>query len=199
MAADERGNDISQVFVPITGVAAIAPTGTKIPTPTEGKNRSLTPDTKFRRLGLRTTDGAPDWSTDEDGDALEFFESGYRIPNGKTQVTCTMTLAETSQLIGELRTGLKYDADGHLAVNEGGNATSYVLWTEEVAQSGTIRRRIARNAMITSVVSQRAERGEVLGHEVTFSIGLDDQNAHYHEWIIEGTGNGATTQRGAAA
>ena len=189
MSADELGNDIKNVAVPVTGRGALAPFGTTIPTPVEGKELSLALDEAFRTLGLRTTDGAPEWAWEKDGDDIEFFEEGYRIPSGLANVTCKMILAETSPFVREVISGKKPDANGYITFDGGGHDTRYVLWTEEAFKNLDVRRRVAPWATVQSAVEIKPERGQPLRYEITFkierhaSVGGD----HFGEWYIKGT------------
>lgn len=190
MAADEQGNDLNAVAVPVTGRAALAPFGTPIPTPTEGAVKSLMLDAAFKSPGLRTSDGAPQWAWEADGDPLEFFEEGYSLPSGLSNVTVVMKFAESNDFVREIISGQKPDANGYIEFDGGGHATRYVLYTEEIFKNLDIRRRIAPLVTVQSVAEDRGERGAILGYEVTFKV---DRHAlvggrHFGEWFLRGLG-----------
>lgn len=188
MAADSQGNDITQVFVPVTGNIAVAPFGTAIPTPAEGATDPLTPalDAAFKKIGLLKTDGGPQWAWEQTGDAIEFWQDGYSLPSGLANVTLAITAAQTDPWVRELISGVAPDANGYLNFDGGGHGTQYVIFTEEIAKSGAIRRRVAANAQVQSVVEDRNTRGEVLGYAITFKINRSPVtgNAHFGEWVL---------------
>lgn len=185
--ADAAGNTLARVGVPVTGKAAIAPFGTTIPTPEQGKAPALELDQAFKTLGLRTTDGAPEYTLEADGDPIEFYEDGYQIPSGKGKATVVMKLAETSDLVRELIAGKKPDANGYIEYDAAGHATRYVLYTENVYKNGVVERRIAPNVQITSVKEDKPERGSVRGYEVTFTLATSQAvgGKHFGEWLIQ--------------
>lgn len=189
MAADEQGNDLNAVAVPVTGRAALAPYGTPVPTPVEGANLELVLAPAFKSLGLRTTDGAPQWAWEADGDPIEFFEDGYRLPSGLANVTCVMKLAETNPWVREVISGQTPDENGYIEFDGGGHATRYVLFTEEVYKNLDVNRRAAALVTVASVAEDRGERGAVKGYEVTFKIDRHPSlnNKHFGDWLIPGT------------
>ena len=171
-----HGRDLEKVGVALTGAAAIMEVTEDFTPPAvaEFAAEAYTLPAGFRGLGLRKTDGAPEWSDEADGDALEFFEDGYTIPSGLVTVTCTMILAQTSPLIIELKTGVDISTANGGDLDLGGNAKRYLLYTEEVyrtAGGGTLIERRLAEATVQSVTHQKPERGEVRGHEVTFAVG----------------------------
>ena len=186
MAVDEKGNDLSAVAVVVTGSAAVAPYGTVVPTPELGGKAELVLDEAYKGVGLRTEDGAPQWAWERDGDPIKLFEEGYSIPSGLANVTCVMKLAETNPWVREIISGKKPDANGFISFDGGGHATRFVLYTEELFKNGSIRRRVAALATVDSVTEDRAERGAILGYEVTFKIERHDAvgGGHFGEWIV---------------
>lgn len=183
MAADEFGNDIGAVGVALTGMAAIAPFGTEIPTAVEGAAETLALPAAFKKVGLRTEDGAPEWTEEPDGDPIQFFEDGYTIASGKANVTVKMILAETSRLVDELRSGNEFDANGYIEVSVATNTKEYALFTETVYANDTIVRQAAEKVTVLSVKTQKDTRGEVTGHEVEFKVHRIN-GKHYGKWLI---------------
>lgn len=185
---DENGNDLGAVGVVVTGSAALAPFGTAVPTPSAGANPALLLDELYKGLGLRTEDGGPQWAWEKDGDPLAFFEDGYSIPTGLANVTCVMKLAQTDAWIREVISGQEPDEHGYISFDGGGHATRYVLFTEEVFRNLAIRRRVAGLVTVDSVAEDKAERGSILGYEVTFKIERSAAvgGGHFGEWVIPG-------------
>lgn len=192
------GHDIAKVGVALTGAAAIMPLpaeGFTAPTSEVFGADSYTVPSGFVGLGLRTTDGAPEWADEQEGDPIEFFEDGYSIPNGMVKSTCAMTLAQTEPMVIELKTGTKLDANGVADIDFGGNAKRYVLYTEEIYKTGDpdvmlIERRMAE-VSVQSVVSAKPERGAVRGHAVTFanhrSALFGGKHARYARVLVDST------------
>jgi IPT/TIG domain len=185
--ADANGNDITTVFVPVTGAVAYTPFGTTIPTPAEGGVLGFVLPVAYKKLGLLTTDGGPEWTTEADGDALEFWQEGYSLPSGLAKCGLKVKVAQYDEIVRHLVTGKTPDANGYITVDAGGSATQWVIYTEEVAKNGRIRRRIAPNATVSSIKQDKNQRGEVNGYEITFKI---DRSAsvggeHFGEWMVE--------------
>lgn len=185
MAADTAGNDVTLVGVPLTGFLAYAPEASAIPTPSEGGAAKLALDAAFKKAGLLTEEGGFEWTEEPDGDALEFWQSGYSIPSGKAKVELTFTAAEESPITRALRTGTTADANGYITVDGGGNATKYVFFTEEAYANGAIRRRVAVGRVKTAKLA-KSERGKAQGTEFTIEISRDARfdNKHYGEWVL---------------
>lgn len=174
--ATAAGHDVSKVGVALTGAAAIRPLPAT-PEFTAPTSEAFGADTYtlpagFVGLGLRTEDGAPEWKDEPEGDPIPFFEDGYEIPSGLVNSTCEMTLAQTEPMVIELKSGTKLDTNGVADVDLGGNATRYVLYTEEVYKTTDpnirlIERRMAE-VTVSSVVSAKPERGKPRGWAVTY-------------------------------
>lgn len=186
MAADTLGRDVSAVGVPVTGHIGIAPFGTTIPTPAQGKSTSYTLPVAFKLPGLLTDDGGFEWSMEADGDPIEFWQEGFSIPSGLANVTLKVKFAQTDETVRGIIRGKTPDANGYITIDGGGTSAKYVVFTEEIFKSGLIRRRIASNVSIESVAEDKSERGSVLGYEVTFSVNrsADLNNDHVGEWLI---------------
>lgn len=187
MAADSQGNDVGAVFVPVTGGLGFAPLSTTLPTPTEGADPEFQLPAAFRKAGLITEDGGFQWTLEPDGDPIVFWQDGYSIPSGLANATLVAKLAQYDDIVRELSYGKVPDANGYITIDAGGHATEYVLFTEEIAKNGDIRRRVAGKASVTGAVLDQSTRGEVNGNEVTFDIkrfpGL--ANNHLGEWLIK--------------
>lgn len=185
MAADSAGNDLEAVGIPVTGGVAFAPSGTKAPTPAEGK----TADYKWtagKKLGLLTEDGGPEWSLEKDGDDIEFWQEGYSIPSGLSKAECKIKLAQTDPVTMEFIRGTRYDDNSSMVVDAGGNSKTYCVLVEEFFKNGTIRRRWGSNVTVKEVAEDKSERGSVLGYEVTlaFSVHADHPTGQFREWLL---------------
>ena len=83
MSADDRGNDLGAVGIPIDGSLGFAPGGTLLPTKEEGSVRAFKlPTPLWRKAGLFTEDGGFEFNLEADGDPTKFFQQGYTIPTG---------------------------------------------------------------------------------------------------------------------
>lgn len=187
MAADDAGNDLESVGIPVTGFVAFAPYGTALPTATEGKQTgSGYKWTGGKKLGLLTEDGGPEWSFEADGDAQGFWQEGYEIPSGQASVTCKIKLAQTDPNVMEFIRGSSYDENSHMLVDGAGNSKRYAVLIEEVFKNGTIRRRAGGAVTISEVAEDKSERGSVLGYEVTLKFATDKahEGHHFAEWLL---------------
>jgi hypothetical protein len=185
MAADSRGNDVTKVFVPVTGFLGFAPAGTSLLTPAAGKVADLTLPVAFKKVGLLKQDGGFEWSDEADGDAIEFWQAGYSIPSGLAKVTMAFGLAQTDENTRLLTTGKTADSNGYITVDGGGHATEFVWFTEEIAKNGWIRRRQSIG-QVTSAKENKNTRGEVLGYDCVATMRVDAGlgNGRYGEWLI---------------
>lgn len=188
MAADSAGNDIAAVGLPVTGTvaAALKSAVTTLPTPTELKSTSYALPVAFSKLGLFTTDGGPEWTMEADGDPIEFFQMGYTIPSGLAKCELKVVLAQTDTTVIPIVYGKTPDANGYFTIDAGGHATVFTLYEEVIFKNGVIRRRVAGHATVKSVKEIKAERGAVLGYEVTFNVDRDSRlnNEHLGQCLI---------------
>lgn len=186
MSADENGNDVTLVGIPVTGALAFAPEGTAGPTIPEGAELDYKLPPAFRRIGLLTQDGGPEFTEERDGDPIQFWQDGYSIPTGLANCTVTFTAAESNALVQELHAGRTADENGYVEINAGGHSNRYVLWLEEIFRNGMIRRRIAYSATVESFQAVKSERGTVMGYNITIRIGVSAKlnNNHYGQWLL---------------
>lgn len=185
MVADAAGNDLTKVFVPVTGFLGYGPQGTEVPTPIALAAPDYTLPATVRKVGLIKQDGGFEWTGEPSGEALEFWQDGYTLPSGQVEATLQVSLAQTDPIVRELIWGKAPDQYGVIDVDLGGNANVYFLVTEEVAKNGVIRRRIAPSCTVQTVKEDKSERGTVQGYAVTFRTGRDAGiNAHFREAVI---------------
>lgn len=198
MAADSAGNDLGAVAIPLTGHVGIAPANTTTPSSAEGAAASLV-IAGLRKLGLLTTDGGPDWTTEPSGDPIEFWQDGYVLDSGLATCELAIVLAQTDPLSRELMSGQVPDANGMIDVDASGNSTVYGLFVEEVFKNGKIRRRWCPNAKVKTVKVAKSERGTVNGLEVTFTVNRSATigNRHFREWMLDPVATVAPTVTGA--
>ncbi|MFJ4168492.1 IPT/TIG domain-containing protein [Paenarthrobacter sp. NPDC089714] len=186
MAADELGNDVSAVGVPVTGHIGFAPDGTVGPTPAAGASRSFVLDPDYKVPGLLTEDGGFEWTLEPDGDPIVFWQDGYSLPTGIATAELVLKLAQTDEIVRSITRGKTADENGYMTVDAGGHAVQYSVFTEEIFKNGVIRRRWAPKVSIKTVKEDKNERGNVLGYEVTLTIHRSPlvNNEHFGEWLI---------------
>lgn len=186
MAADAAGNDLSAIFIPASGKIAVAPFATAIPSVADGAKAKVTLASAFKALGLLTEDGGMEWTEEADGEAIELFQEGYSIPSGKAKVELKVKMAESSREKYELLRGIHYDENKHAVVDASGNPQRLVVWVEEIAKNGTVRRRACENASVSSLKEDKDERGKIKAIEVTFSFAsaIGHAAGQYHEWFL---------------
>lgn len=178
--------DVNEVYVPVTGAVAFAPNGTAVPTPEEGKKKNVTLNSAFHQIGLITTDGGFEWTEEPKGERQEFFQQGYSMPSTEATVRVTFTAAQTSRKILEIIRGGKFDEHFHTIVDAAGNPQTFVVWIEEIAKNGVIRRRCGENVKVVSYKAAKSERGSITGLEITleFDVAAGHPGGQYHEWFI---------------
>lgn len=186
MSADEQGNDVNLVAIPVSGAIALAPEGSAGPTIVQGAAPDYMLPVTFRRVGLVTQDGGPEFTEERDGDPIQFWQDGYSIPTGLANCTVTFTAAETNPLVQELHAGKEPDENGYVEINAGGHTKRYVMWLEEIFRNGMIRRRIAYSVTVESFQAVKSERGTVMGYNITLRIGVSSKlnNNHYGQWVL---------------
>ena len=184
--ADELGNDVELVAIPVSGAIALAPYGTEGPTKVEGADPEYTLPVAFKRVGLVTQDGGPEFTEERDGDPIQFWQDGYSIPTGLANCTITFTAAETNPFVQELHAGSAPDENGYVEVNAGGHSNRYVLWLEEIFRNGMIRRRIAYLVSVESFTAVKSERGTVMGYTIVLRVGVHAKlnNNHSGQWVL---------------
>lgn len=190
MSADEAGNDIGLIGIPVTGFLAWAPIGTAIPTKEAGAALDLSLAPAFTKVGLIKQDGGFDWTGEASGDAIEFWQEGYSEPSGLANVSIATTLAEHKAKNQELLYGELPDQYGAADIEEASNGRRIVLFSHEVFKSGWIRRRAMPNTGVQTVKLDKSERGSVQGQATTFKVDRSSVVGmrHYRQWIIPPAG-----------
>lgn len=185
MTADAQGNDILAVGVPVTGFLGFAPSGTTLPTPTEGADPDFVLPVAFKKAGLLKEDGGFEWTLEADGDPIVFWQDGYSIPSGLANATLAATLAQYDETVRQLAYGKTPDANGYITIDAGGHALEFVVFTEEIFKNGAIRRRVAECTVKTAKVD-KSERGSVNGTALEFGAKRSPRlnNEHIGEWWI---------------
>ncbi|WP_336991028.1 hypothetical protein [Leucobacter sp. VD1] len=167
MAADEQGFDLDAVGVPITGMAAYAPLSPEnVLTSAQLAASPLELPAGFKKLGLYKQDGGPSPSR-ESGDALEFFQIGYKKSGDGTRAL-TIGLAENNPTVLALIEGVEPDEHGVYKVSSNLPDNRFILFSS-IRYRGGIEERQIGVASITAVEPDQAERGSVKGANVTFT------------------------------
>lgn len=186
MAADAAGNDVGAVGIPISGNIGVAPPlEANVLEPADGAELALVLPAAFRKLGLLKSDGGFNFTTEADGDAIEFYQEGYSIPSGTANATVEVGLAQTDAIVREVTRGKVPDVNGYITVDAGGHGTRYLVFTEEIFKNGWIRRRLGV-ASVSAVQEDQSTRGEVAGTTVTFKYDRSPffNNEHFGEWLV---------------
>ncbi len=172
MTADDNGNDLDAVGVPITGLAAFAPAllANVLTKEVLGASPLVLP-AAFKRLGLYKVDGGPAPSRDSE-DPIEFFQVGYTKAGLGTRAV-VIGLAEQNAAVLALTEGATPDANGVIEVSSSLPDNRFIL-VNVVRYRGGIEKRQIGVASITSVEYDQSERGAVEGANVTFTWQEDD-------------------------
>jgi hypothetical protein len=185
MSADQYGNDVTAVGIPVTGFLGFAPKGTIKPTPAGGADPDFVLPAAFKRAGLLTEDGGFEWTLEPDGNPIVFWQDGYSIPSGLANAEVVAKLAQYDDIVRQLSWGKTPDENGYITIDAGGHALEFVAFTEEIFKNGVIRRRVAE-VSVSGAKVDKSERGSVNGTELTFKAkrSPDLNNEHIGEWLI---------------
>ena len=167
MAADSQGNDLAEVGVPITGLAAFAPA--LVANVIEKADLAASPlvlPAAYKRLGLYKVDGGPAPSR-ESGDAIEFFQKGYTLAGDGTR-SVVINLAEQNAAVQELIEGVEPDVNGVIEVSSSLPDNRFILLVVTKYRNGKEKRQVGV-ASVTAVEADQQTRGEVEGQAVTFT------------------------------
>lgn len=183
MAADDQGNDLSAVSVPVTGMAAYAPVdAANVVADADMGDKPLALPVAYKKLGLYKQDGGPQDGR-EDGDKMEFFQQGYAL-NGESSLSLTINLAEDNPNVNALIHGKEPNSAGVIYVDAFLPEATFILFAVTRYRNGSERRRngVAR---VSAVEVDQETRGEVRGKAVTFEWVPDDLfDGHpYKEWL----------------
>lgn len=184
MAADAAGNDILNVFIPITGAFFFAPYGTALPTTQALSAYGYTPAAPWVPAGLITVDGGFGWSDDR-AEKIEFFQDGYQSNAGNGKASLAVKLAETSANVRLLLRNATADDYGGIDVDVDVDVQWSVM-TKEVDKLGNVRWRAGGNGWLDTIASDRSTRGQANANEATFAVRRDVNlgNRHYREVIV---------------
>lgn len=179
---------VDEVRVPLGGNAYFAPAGTSIPSQANLEDPDFVIPVAFVDLGLRTSDGAPEWQESPSA-PIELFEDGYEVSANTGTVQCTMTLAQVSPAILGALYGVTYSVGGAAdididAVVEG------VIWTDTLYRMGDGSEKLDRKVApcrCTSRVTAKDQRGNITGLTPTFSVKRSAAlgNKHFRHALID--------------
>jgi hypothetical protein len=182
MAADEQGNDLDAVGVPITGMAAFAPIleANVVAKAALGASPLVLPPA-YKRLGLYKVDGGPAPAR-ESGDAIEFFQKGYTLAGDGTR-SVVIGLAEQNTVVQSLIEGSDPDENGVIEVSSSLPDNRFILLVVTKYRNGREKRQLGV-AAITAVEPDQSERGSVEGSNVTFTWQEHDlfNGAPFWQW-----------------
>ncbi|MSS84967.1 hypothetical protein FYJ24_09365 [Actinomycetaceae bacterium WB03_NA08] len=167
MAADEQGNDLSAVPVPIGGIVAFAPyaSANVIADTMIGQTPLELPEA-YDMLGLVKQDGAPQHQR-ESGDALEFWQKGYVLPGDGTR-SFVVNAAENNAAVLKLTEGKEPDANGVIYVDSSLPEAKWLIFLATKFKNGT-EDRYNGAAQVTEIEIDQDTRGEVRGRSVTLT------------------------------
>ncbi|GGH34230.1 hypothetical protein [Microbacterium album] len=182
MAADNQGNDLEAVGVPITGMAAYAPVDAEnVIAKAELGASPLVLPAVYKRLGLYKVDGGPAPAR-ESGDPIEFFQKGYTLAGDGTR-SVVINLAEQNAAVQQLIEGAEPDENGVIEVSSSLPDNRFILLVVTKYRGGKEKRQIGV-ASVTAVEADQQTRGEVEGQAVTFTWQEDDlfNGAPFWQW-----------------
>ena len=185
---DTSGLNINAVPTPIKGMTAWALKGTAVPSQADMGDAAFSPAAAFVRLGLRTSDGAPELAESPAG-LIDLYETGYKINPGTGTVEVTQTFAQFDDTFRAAVRGVAVSSGVQdIDVDQ---VVEGVLWNEDLYRmaDGSYRiKRICAPAKIASIKTAKNQRGQITGTAVTWLIDRSDDltNKHYREaWITD--------------
>lgn len=175
MSDDTSGFDISEVLQPVSAKTFLAPESESLWTRENIINPNFTPTSPAVQLPLYTEDGGPEWTNEDDGDAITFFQEGYQIPSGLFNTTLTITYAGIDDTLRALQ-GESVDADGYGIVRGGSGSAKWRIFHQGLYKAPGIDGLVVWNRAGTAtatVTESQESRGEVKAYEVVFSFTAD--------------------------
>lgn len=187
---DTSGIDLNAVGTAIRGMTGWLPSTVSVPSASDMADPNFVLPGSFLRLGLRTTDGAPDFS-ESPATLLEMYEAGYKINPGTGTAQVTQIFAQFDDTLRQAVRG-SAPVNGVLDVDIDATPTG-TLFLEDIYRmaDGTfsILRRCAP-ALISSVKSGKPTRGAIPGTTVVWDIERSEAlgNKHFREaWVASDT------------
>ncbi len=186
MASDSFGMDVSAVGIALTGRIAFAPYGTTLPTAAQMYNPAYAlPAGTWMNPGLIAQDGGFAYNESR-SEAMQFFQDGYEVTVGTGELTLTVKLAETSEVVRQITRGKTADANGTMEIDIDGDPIRYSVFTEQTYKNGVMRRRACANAWVRSVSNDQPTRGQA--DTVTLAVVIKRDaahgNGHFRETLL---------------
>lgn len=179
---------VDEVRVPLGGNVRFAPKGTTLPTQANLEDPDFVIPVAFVDLGLRTSDGAPDWQESPSA-PIELYEDGYEVSANTGTLQMTTTLAQVSPAILGALYGVTYSVGGAAdididAVVEG------VVWTDTLYRMGDGSEQLERKvapARCTARATAKDQRGNITGLTATFTVKRSAElgNKHFRHALID--------------
>lgn len=168
---DNQGNSLPKVGIPTGGLVAFAEYAIEnvIADVDLGKTPLELPE-GYKMLGLVKQDGAPQHQR-ESGDALEFWQVGYKKPGEGTR-SVQVNLAENNAAVLKLVEGKEADANGVIYVDSNLPDARVILFQATKFKGGA-EDRYNGVAQVTAVEVDQDTRGEVRGRSVTLTWAED--------------------------
>lgn len=180
----------NDVGYPTGGITAFAPRSAAIPSKAQMADPSfqITSIPGWVVLGLRTTDGAPEWA-ETPATPEETYEEGYKFSPANGTLAVTQNLAEMSAAaLGVLR-GVTY-VDG-VADIDIDSITEGRIYTEDRLRTKVgdkLDRYMGPQATVTAVANPRKARGSMFNRPITVTVDRSDElegRAHYRHALID--------------
>lgn len=191
--ADEQGNTLAAVAIPIGGALAFAALNeANVVSSVDGGDRTLKLADKYpdyRKLGLFKSDEGFEQGG-EAGDKIEFFQRNYSL-NGEDVLTLKVGLAQTDAVVREFIRGREPDENGRILVGEISTAQRYLGWAETVYKpiEGQRRGLLERNNgvfFISELERDKAEKGSNRGWIATLQWEPHEwfEDKYFAEWFL---------------
>jgi len=192
---DTTGLSINDVGTAIRGMTAWEPNGTTVLSAANMANPNYTLPSTYVRLGLRTTDGAPEWA-ENPASLIELYEAGYKINPGTGVAQVNQTFAQFDDTLRKAIRGVT-PSSGVIDVDVDATPKG-ILFTEDIFRMADGSYKVLRKsapAMISSVKTGKGVRGAIGGTAVVWDVERSTAmgNAHFREaWVSSDTTPDAT-------
>lgn len=180
----------NDVGYPTGGITAFAPRSAAIPSKAQmaDPNFVITSIPGWVVLGLRSSDGAPEWA-ETPATPEETYEEGYKFSPANGTLAVTQNLAELSAAsLGVLRGVTYIDGVADIDID---SLTEGRIYTEDRLRTKVgdkLERYMGPQATVTALANPRKARGSMFNRPITITVDRSDElegRAHYRHALID--------------
>lgn len=180
----------NDVGYPTGGITAFALRSAAVPSKVQmaDPNFAITSIPGWVVLGLRTSDGAPEWA-EAPAAPEEVYEEGYEFSPQNGTLTNSQNIAELNPAVLSLLRGVTY-VDG-VADIDIDRLTEGRIYTEDRIRTKAgdkLERYCGPQATVTALANPRKARGSMVNRQITISLKRSDEledRGHYRHALID--------------